>query len=66
MQDDEIALCNSCTDLVGLRKNEPFPLHLLGSKRPGEWVGVREFCGRTMQSDDVTVLIVRYEGARPV
>jgi hypothetical protein len=44
MEDDEIILCNICTDLVGLRKMEMFPLRLLQSKRPGEWVGVREFC----------------------
>ncbi len=44
MPDDEITLFNTCTDLVGLRKNEPFLLHLLGTKRPGEWVGVRECC----------------------
>lgn len=44
MQDDEVALFNACTDLVSLRKNEAFPLRLLGSKRPGEWICVREFC----------------------
>src|ERR1700733_7492717 len=44
MQDDEIALCNACTNLVSLRKTEAFPLHLLGSKRPGEWVRVDDFC----------------------
>ncbi len=44
MQDDEIALFNTCTDLVSLRKTEAFPLHLLQSKRPGEWICVREFC----------------------
>lgn len=44
MPDDEIILCNICTDLVGLRKMEIFPLRLLQTKRPGEWVGVREFC----------------------
>ncbi len=44
MPDDEITLFNTCTDLVSLRKTEAFPLHLLGSKRPGEWICVREFC----------------------
>src|SRR5438309_6891628 len=44
MQDDETNLINACTDLVSLKKCEAFPLHLLGSKRPGEWVGVGEFC----------------------
>lgn len=44
MPDDEIALCNACTDLVGLKKSEAFPRHLLGSKRPGEWIAVRECC----------------------
>ena len=44
MQDEEITLFNSCTDLVSLAKWEAFPLRLLGRKRPGEWIGVREFC----------------------
>jgi hypothetical protein len=44
MQDDEITLCNICTDLVGLRKMEAFPLRLLETKQPGEWIAVREFC----------------------
>ena len=44
MQDDEIALVNGCTDLVSLRKCEAFPLHLLQSKRSGEWIQVREVC----------------------
>lgn len=44
MQDDEITLFNTCTDLVSLKRMEAFPLHLLGSKRPGEWIGVRAFC----------------------
>lgn len=44
MPDEEVALVNTCTDLVSLQKLEPFPLHLLGSKRPGEWIGVRECC----------------------
>src|SRR6266852_2730324 len=46
MQDDEITLFNTCTDLVSLRKQEAFPLHLLESKRPGEWICVRDFCGQ--------------------
>ncbi len=44
MQDDEITLFNTCTDLVSLRKTEAFPLHLLDSKRSGEWICVRELC----------------------
>src|SRR5205807_526015 len=32
------------TDLVTLRKTEAFPLHLLASKRPEEWIRVRELC----------------------
>src|SRR5437879_6345449 len=44
MQDDEIILFNTCTNLVTLRKTESFPLHLLQSKGPGEWIGVRDFC----------------------
>ncbi len=44
MQDDEITLFNACTDLVSLKINEAFPLHLLTTMRPGEWVQVREFC----------------------
>ena len=43
MQDDEITLFNTCTDLVSLEKTEAFPLNLLQRKRPGEWIGVREF-----------------------
>ena len=27
--------------------------------------GLRDFCGRAVQNDDVTLMIVRYEGARP-
>src|SRR5438874_10922 len=44
MSDEEITLFNTCTDLVSLRKTEAFPLHLLKTKRPGEWIGAREFC----------------------
>jgi hypothetical protein len=44
MEDDEISLCNLCTDLVGLRKMETFPLRLLQTRRAGEWIGVHEFC----------------------
>ncbi len=55
MADDEIALCNICTDLVSLKKAEAFPLHLLQSKRPGDWVRVREVCQRLgLPSDDLT------------
>jgi hypothetical protein len=44
MEEDEITLFNSCTDLVSLKKCEAFPLRLLDGKRPGEWIRVREFC----------------------
>src|SRR5438132_352726 len=44
MADDEITLFNTCTDLVGLRRMEAFPVGLLQAKRPGEWIRVREFC----------------------
>src|SRR4051794_26946964 len=44
MQDDEIALSNACTDLVSLKRWEPFLLHLLQSKQPGEWIGVCDCC----------------------
>jgi hypothetical protein len=44
MHDDEINLCNACTDLVSLRTSEAFPRQLLENKRPGEWIGVRAFC----------------------
>jgi hypothetical protein len=44
MQDDEITLFNTCTDLVTLKKFEAFPEHLLGNRRPGEWTGVGELC----------------------
>ena len=37
MDNEEIALVNGCTDLVGLRKNEVFPPRLLQGRRPGEW-----------------------------
>jgi hypothetical protein len=46
MQDEDITLCNACTDLVSLKKLEAFPRHLFGDKRPGEWVGVRAFCAQ--------------------
>ncbi len=44
MHDEEILLFNTCADLVSLKRYEAFPLPLLGGKRPGEWVGVRELC----------------------
>ena len=44
MQDEEITLLNACMDLVSLKRWEAFPLRLLGGKRPGEWIGAREFC----------------------
>jgi len=44
MLDDEVILFNTCTDLVSLKKTEAFPLHLLATKRPGEWITVRECC----------------------
>jgi len=46
MQDDEIGLYNACADLVTLAKKEAFPKYLLGSKRPGQWTGVRELCSQ--------------------
>ena len=54
MQDDEITLCNACADLVSLKKSEAFPLRLLGTKRSGEWIGVREFCLKIgVAADDI-------------
>src|SRR5437879_6589824 len=44
MQDEELVLLNTCTDLVTLKKFEAFPRHLLGSEPGAEWVGVRELC----------------------
>jgi hypothetical protein len=44
MQDEDMTLCNACTDLVSLKKWEAFPLRLLAGKPPGEWVGVSGFC----------------------
>src|SRR5262249_41962596 len=44
MENEELFLLNTCTDLVTLRRHEAFPLHVLGSKPPGEWVGVRDAC----------------------
>jgi len=46
MQDEEITLFNTCTDLVSLKAAEGFPLHLFQSNRPGDWVCVREVCER--------------------
>jgi hypothetical protein len=46
MTDEDIVLCNTCTDLVSLRKYEAFPLRLLKNERSGDWVGVREICHR--------------------
>jgi hypothetical protein len=44
MEDEDIILSNACTDLVSLKEYEAFPLHLLGGKSGGEWLGVHEFC----------------------
>ena len=41
---EEITLCNLCTDLVSLRRNETFPLRLLGDNEAGVWVNVRQMC----------------------
>jgi hypothetical protein len=41
MSDEELNLLNACTDLLSLKKCEAFPLHLLGTKRSGEWICVR-------------------------
>jgi hypothetical protein len=43
MNDEEVDLCNACTDLVTFKKLEAFPLHVF-AKRPGEWIRVQEFC----------------------
>jgi hypothetical protein len=43
MQDEELVLLNTCSDLVSLRKFEACPLQLLRGQ-PGEWVGVRDLC----------------------
>lgn len=45
MKDDELALFNTCSDLVALKANEAFPGHVL-NMRPGEWGCVREICLR--------------------
>src|SRR5258708_16505385 len=44
MQDDEVIMLNACTDLVSLERSEACRRRLLGDKRPGEWIGVREYC----------------------
>jgi hypothetical protein len=44
MDDDFIQLNNTCADLVAFKKWEAFPLHLLGDRRAGEWVSVRDMC----------------------
>lgn len=44
MEDDDIEIANACADLLGLKANEKFPLHLLRDKRAGEWIGVGELC----------------------
>ena len=55
MQDEEITLLNACTDLISLKKWEAFPQRLLGDKRPGEWIGAREFCQQIgIAADDLT------------
>jgi len=46
MEDEEIDLCNKCTDLVGSKKTEAFPLYLFQHLRAGEWVGVQDLCQR--------------------
>jgi hypothetical protein len=46
MENDSIDLLNSaCADLVGSKDHEAFPVNLL-SRRPGEWVNVRDLCAR--------------------
>ncbi len=55
MQDEEVVLFNACADLVTLKKCEAFPLRLLGGKRPGDWVGVRQLCQQLgLAADDLT------------
>lgn len=44
MQDEELLLMNSCTDLVSLEKFEAFPRHLLSGRQAGEWVSVQRLC----------------------
>jgi hypothetical protein len=45
MEDEElIDLNNFCSDLVGSKRWEAFPMHLLKGKRVAEWVRVREVC----------------------
>jgi hypothetical protein len=44
MIDEETALCNTCTDLVSLKKCEAFPFNLLRTKKAGEWIVVCDFC----------------------
>jgi hypothetical protein len=46
MQDDEITLCNACTDLVSLKSAEAFPQQLLANQPAGAWIGVADFCGK--------------------
>jgi hypothetical protein len=54
MQDEELVLFNTCTDLVSLKRFEGFPLYLLGGRRPGEWICVREICRQIgMARDDL-------------
>ena len=40
MQDEEIDLVNTCTDLVSLKRSEAFPLNLLGGKAPGAFCSI--------------------------
>ena len=45
MDDEELTrLNNLCADLLGMKRWEAFPAHLLIGKRTGEWVRVRELC----------------------
>ncbi len=48
MEDEELTrLNNLCADLVGLKRWEAFPVHLLIAQRVGEWVSVRKLCLQT-------------------
>lgn len=45
MDDEDLThLNNFCADLVGSKRWEAFPIHLLIDKRAAEWVRVRDVC----------------------
>lgn len=52
--EDLVRLNNICADLVGMAKNEPFPLYLLRCKA-GEWFRVRDISREVeLSADEVT------------